>query len=70
MNVLREDFLKGLAGMPVAGPSAQAEVDILYVKLNLLSMLAYGHIYHRMLWVGRTTKQATFRLWNPICCIV
>ncbi|KAF8724506.1 hypothetical protein AX14_008737 [Amanita brunnescens Koide BX004] len=28
MNVIREDFLKGLAGMPIAGPSAQA--DILY----------------------------------------
>ena len=33
MNVVREDFLKGLIGMPIAGPSAQ--VDILYVKFNL-----------------------------------
>lgn len=30
MNVVREDFLKGLVGMPIAGPSAQ--VDILYVS--------------------------------------
>ncbi|KAF8708899.1 hypothetical protein AX14_013538 [Amanita brunnescens Koide BX004] len=28
VNVVREDFLKGLVGMPIAGPSAQ--VDILY----------------------------------------
>jgi hypothetical protein len=34
MNVVREDFLKGLIGIPIAGPSAQ--VDILYVKSDLL----------------------------------
>ena len=68
MNVLREDFLRGLDGTPMAGPSAQ--VDILYVQLDLLFMLAYNHIRDRMSEVRRMTKQAAFPLWSHIFCIV
>ena len=46
MNVIREDFLKGLAGMPIAGPSAQA--DILYVESDLSLMWAYNYTCDRM----------------------
>ena len=46
VNVVREDFLKGLVGMPIAGPSAQ--VDILYVKSIFSLMCAYTHTRDRM----------------------
>ena len=46
INVVKEDFLKGLVGMPIAGPSAQ--VDILYVKSTLSLMWAYNDTRDRM----------------------
>ena len=46
VNVVREDFLKGLVGMPMVGPSAQ--VDILYVESHLCLMCAYSYILDRM----------------------
>jgi hypothetical protein len=46
INVIREDFLKGLVGMPIAGPSAQ--VDILFVKSNVSLICAYNHTRDRM----------------------
>ena len=45
INVVREDFLKGLIGMPMVGLSAQ--VDILYVKSDLSLMCAYSYILDR-----------------------
>ena len=46
INVVREDFLKGLVGMPMVGSSAQ--VDILYVKSKLSLMCAYSYVLNRM----------------------
>ena len=68
MNVVREDFLKGLVGMPIAGPSAQ--VDILYVKSGLSLICAYDDTRDRMSEVCQMAKQATLPLWNPTSCIV
>ena len=47
INVLRKDFLQALIGMPIAGPRAPV-LDILYVKFDLLLMMAYNHIHNRM----------------------
>ena len=46
INVVREDFLKGLVGMPMVGSSAQ--VDILCVKSDLSLMCALSYILGRM----------------------
>ena len=68
MNVIREDFLKGLVGMPIVGPSAQ--VDILYVKSRFSLMCAYNDSHDRMSEVWQMTKHAALPLWSPIFCIV
>ena len=68
MNVVREDFLKGLVGMPIAGPSAQ--VDILFVKSNVSLIYAYNHTRNRTSGVYEMAKQATFPPWSPISYIV
>ena len=67
MNVIREDFLKGLVGMPIAGPSAQ--VDILYVKSGLSLMCAYNDSRDRMSEVWQMITQAALPLSSPISCI-
>ena len=68
MNVVREDFLKGLAGMPIVGPSAQ--VDFLYVKSGLSFKCAYNDSRDRMSEVWQMTKRAALPLWSPIFYIV
>ena len=68
MNAVREDFLKGLVGMPIAGPSAQ--VDILFVKSGLSLTCAYNDTRDRMSEIWQMTKQAALPLWSPIFCTV
>ena len=67
MNVIQEDFVKGLIGMPMAGPSAR--LDVLHVSSTSPVMSAYNHVCDRMSRASRVTRQATFPPWSPISCI-
>ncbi|KAF8324641.1 hypothetical protein F5887DRAFT_902682, partial [Amanita rubescens] len=58
MNVVQEDFVKGLIGMPMAGPSAR--LDVLHVSSASPMMSAYNDVHDRMSGVSRVTKEATF----------